>query len=73
MVRRVDRRPTLEGATELKKAANTTRATNYVDRVIETHAKHGFGRSVSDDDYVKAVTAAQRLEQRSSPKNAGAA
>jgi hypothetical protein len=54
----------------MKKAANTTRATKYVDRVIETHAKHGFGRAVSDDDYVKAVTAAQRLEQRSFPKNA---
>jgi hypothetical protein len=57
----------------LKKAANTTRATSYVDRVIQTHAKHGFGTAVSDDDYAKAVTAAQRLEQRSSPKNAGAA
>jgi hypothetical protein len=57
----------------MKKAANTTRATNYVDRVIETHAKHGFGSAVSHDDYAKAVTAAQRLEQRSSPKNAGAA
>jgi hypothetical protein len=59
------------GATEeMKKTANTTRATKYVDRVLKTHAKHGFGEAVSDDDYAKAVSAAQRLEQRSAPKNA---
>jgi hypothetical protein len=54
----------------MKKAANTTRAAKYVDRVLKTHAKHGFGEAVSEDDYAKAVTAAQRLEQRSAPKNA---
>lgn len=49
----------------MKRTSPHEEARKYVDRVMRTHTRHGFARRVTDDEYEKAITSAERIAKKS--------
>ena len=47
-------------------------ARRYIDKVVRTHTRHGFGRRLTNDEYEKAVSSAERIVEKSAPKRRAA-
>jgi hypothetical protein len=43
-------------------------ARRYIDKVVRTHTRHGFGKRLTNDEYEKAVSSAERIVEKSAPK-----
>jgi hypothetical protein len=47
-------------------------ARRYIDKVVRTHTRYGFGKRPTNDEYEKAVASAERIVEKSALKERAA-
>jgi hypothetical protein len=55
-----------------KRTSPHEEARRYIDKVVRTHARHGFEKHLADDEYEKAVASAERIAEQSALKKRAA-